>query len=69
MTHKIITVAFPIIEPLTVLMVTRKRFIFLHSNAVSNSMKYLKNTLKKLKHFMKYFKRKNMFLHISRWVR
>jgi len=57
MTHKIIIAAFPIIEPLTVLMVAQS-FIFLHSSAVSGSLKYLKKTYKKLKYFMKYFKRK-----------
>jgi len=57
MTHKIIIVAFPIIEPLTVLMVAQS-FIFLNSSAVSGSLKYLKKTYKKLKYFMKYFKRK-----------
>jgi len=43
MTHKIIIVAFPIIEPLTVLM-GDTRFIFLHSRAVSGGMKYFKKT-------------------------
>ena len=36
--HKIIIVAFPIIEPLTVLMVAQS-FILMHNSAVSGSMK------------------------------
>jgi len=66
MKHKIIIVAcFPINESLTVLMV-KKSSIFLHSNVVFSSMKYLKKTLKKLKYFMKYFKckKKQVFLHL-----
>jgi len=38
-TYKIIIVAFPIIEPLTVLMATQS-LIYLHRNTVSGSMKY-----------------------------
>jgi len=38
-THKIIIIAFPIIEPLAVLMLAQS-FIFLRSNAASGSMKY-----------------------------
>jgi len=41
-THEIIIVAFPIIEPLKW---WNKRFTFLRSNAVSGSMKYFKNKL------------------------
>jgi len=56
-TKKIVTVAFPIIEPLTVLMVALS-FIFLHNSAVSDgSIKYFKKFFK-LNYFMKYFKRK-----------
>jgi len=40
-THKMIIVAFPIIEPLTVSMVAQS-LIFLHRNTVSGSMKYFK---------------------------
>ena len=53
-THKIIMVVFPVIEPLTVLMAAQS-FIFLHTNAVSGSMKYFKKNFLKTEIFHEIF--------------
>jgi len=64
MTHKIIIVAFPIIKPLTVLMVTQTFYFLAQSCSIWQYETFNKN-FKKLKYFMKYFKRKkHVFLHL-----
>jgi len=60
----VIIIVFSRIQPLTVLTVAQS-FIFLHGNAVSGSMKYLKKTLK-TEIFHEIFQRqKTCFFYIS----